>query len=127
MATDERDTAPKTGNDQALDADSLAGSAEHGGPTMFARIGMLSAEIDASSGSLTHRTKTRIGAAIVEARRTIFTVFCDQLFVKSPRRLAPKSKFHFNGPGGLRTHISSIRIRSFPWHRATGHETIMSG
>jgi len=71
MATDERDTAPKTGNDQALDADSLAGSAEHGGPTMFARIGMLSAEIDASSGSLTHRTKTRIGAAIVEARRTM--------------------------------------------------------
>jgi len=43
IATDERDTALKNGNDQALDADSLAGSAEHGGPTMFARIGMLRA------------------------------------------------------------------------------------
>ena len=43
MATDERDTAPKTGNDQALDADSLAGSAEHGGAPIFARIGMLRA------------------------------------------------------------------------------------
>jgi hypothetical protein len=43
IATDERDTAPENGNDQALDADSLAGSAEHCGPTMFARIGMLRA------------------------------------------------------------------------------------
>ena len=43
IATDERDTAPKNGNDQALDADSLAGSAEHGGAPIFARIGMLRA------------------------------------------------------------------------------------
>jgi hypothetical protein len=38
-----------------------------------------------------------------------------------------ESKLQFNGLGGLRTHISSIRIRGFRWHRATSHETIMSG
>jgi hypothetical protein len=41
-------------------------------------------------------------------------VFCYQVFVKPLRRPAPKSKYQFNGLGGLRTHISFMRVRSFP-------------
>jgi hypothetical protein len=33
------------------------------------------------------------------------------LTLESPRRPAPKSKIQSNGVGGLRTYISSIRIR----------------